>query len=163
MLKNEKLRMEIIQLYHNIPVARHEGRQKTIQLVMRNYQQPRITKYIRKYIDGYNMCLRMKNHTKILVEKLMANKISERPQTYLIVDFITKLPLVARKDTILVVCCQSCKYWTLFHFYFSYFLFILSSFLFLFYLELGFSIMSQSHNHMVIREQSRSFWNDNII
>jgi len=50
------------------------------------------------------MCLRMKNHTKILVEKLIANKISERPWTYLIVDFITKLPLVARKDVILVVC-----------------------------------------------------------
>jgi len=34
----------------------------------------------------------------------MANELLERPWTYLIVDFITKLLLVVRKDTILVVC-----------------------------------------------------------
>ena len=54
-LKNKKLRIEIIQLYYNIPVARYRGRQKTIQLIMRNYQQPEITKYIEKYVDGYNI------------------------------------------------------------------------------------------------------------
>ena len=32
------------------------------------------------------------------------SKVPERPWTYLMVDFITKLPIVARKDTILVVC-----------------------------------------------------------
>ena len=46
----------------------------------------------------------MKNRIEAPVEKLMANKILEKPQTHLIVDFITKLPLVAEKDAILVVC-----------------------------------------------------------
>jgi len=37
MLKNEKLRMEIIQLYHDILEAEHRGRWKMTELVMRNY------------------------------------------------------------------------------------------------------------------------------
>jgi len=46
----------------------------------------------------------MKNRTEELVEKLKLSKVLEKPWTYLTVDFITKLPLVAKKDTILVVC-----------------------------------------------------------
>jgi len=45
----------------------------------------------------------MKNRTEVSAEKLIANKILEKVWTYLTVDFITKLLLVAGKDTILVV------------------------------------------------------------
>jgi len=45
----------------------------------------------------------MKNRIEALVEKLKLSEIPERPWTHLIVDFITKLPLVAGKDVILVV------------------------------------------------------------
>ena len=38
------------------------------------------------------------------MEKLKLSKIPEKPWTHLMVDFITKLLLVAEKDTILVVC-----------------------------------------------------------
>jgi len=36
-LKDEKLRMEIIQLHHNILMAGYGGRRKMMELVMRNY------------------------------------------------------------------------------------------------------------------------------
>ena len=39
----------------------------------------------------------MKNRIEILAEKLMANKILEKLWIYLMVDFITKLLLVAEK------------------------------------------------------------------
>ena len=45
----------------------------------------------------------MKNRTEKLVGKLKLSKIPEKPWTHLTVDFITKLPVVAGKDTILVV------------------------------------------------------------
>ena len=45
----------------------------------------------------------MKNRTEKLAGKLKLSKIPEKPWTHLIVDFITKLPVVAGKDTILVV------------------------------------------------------------
>ena len=55
-------------------------------------------------MDGCNACQRMKNRTEVPAEKLMANKVPEKAWMYLMVDFITKLPLVAEKDVILVVC-----------------------------------------------------------
>ena len=73
------------------------------ELVIRNYWWPGITKDIEKYVDSYNVYQRMKNKTETPVEKLMVNKIQEI-ETYLTVDFITELLLVARKNVILVVC-----------------------------------------------------------
>ena len=46
--------------------------------------------------------LENKNKIEVLVGKLMTNKILEKPWTHLIVDLITKLLLVAGKNTILV-------------------------------------------------------------
>ena len=57
-----------------------------------------------KYVEKCDMCQRMKNRTEIPVGKLNLSKVSEKPWTHLMVDLITKLPLVARKDVILVVC-----------------------------------------------------------
>ena len=50
------------------------------------------------------MCQRMKNRTELPAGKLKLSKVPEKPWTYLTVDFITKLSVVARKDMILVVC-----------------------------------------------------------
>ena len=61
-------------------------------------------KDVGKYVEGCDMYQRMKNRIEVLVEKLKLSEVLEKLWTYLIVDFITKLPLVARKDTILVVC-----------------------------------------------------------
>ena len=49
------------------------------------------------------MYQRMKNRTEVLAGKLKLSKVLEKLWTYLIVDFITKLLLVARKNTILMV------------------------------------------------------------
>ena len=46
----------------------------------------------------------MKNWVEVPIGKLIANEVPEKLWTYLTVDFITKLPLVAGKNTILVVC-----------------------------------------------------------
>ena len=49
------------------------------------------------------MCQRMKNRMEIPTEKLKLSKVPKKLWKHLTVDFITKLPLVARKDVILVV------------------------------------------------------------
>ena len=46
----------------------------------------------------------MKNKMEAPAEKFITNEVLEKLWTHLIVDFITKLPLVVEKDTILVVC-----------------------------------------------------------
>jgi len=51
-----------------------------------------------------DMCQRMKNRMEVSIGKLKLSEVLEKPWTHLMVDFITKLPLVAEKDAILVVC-----------------------------------------------------------
>ena len=57
-----------------------------------------------KYVNDYDLCQRMKNKTEVSAGKLKLSEVPEKPWTHLTVDFITKLPLVARKDVILVIC-----------------------------------------------------------
>jgi len=46
----------------------------------------------------------MKNRTEEMAGKLKLGEVLEKPWMYISVDFITKLPIVAGKDAILVVC-----------------------------------------------------------
>jgi len=57
-----------------------------------------------RYVEGYDLCQRMKNRMEEVVGKLKLSGVLEKLWTHLMVDFITKLPIVARKDMILVVC-----------------------------------------------------------
>jgi len=102
--KETELRAEIIQLHHNVLMAGHRGKWKTVELVTRNYWWPGVTRDIERYIEEYNLCQRMKNRTEEVVGKLRLSKVPEKPWTHLTVDFIMKLPIVAGKNTILVVC-----------------------------------------------------------
>jgi len=63
-----------------------------------------VTKDVGKYIEGCDICQRMKNRTEMPAGKLKLSEVPEKLWTYLIVDFITKLPVVVEKDVILVVC-----------------------------------------------------------
>ena len=101
--KNKELRVEIIQLHHDVPVVGHRERSKITELVIRNYWWLKVTKDIEKYVERYNMCQRIKNRIEVLVGKLMINEVPEKPQIHLTADFIAKLLLVAEKDVILVV------------------------------------------------------------
>jgi len=55
-------------------------------------------------MEGYDLCQRIKNRMEELAGKLKLSKVLEKPWTHLTVNFITKLPVVAGKDAILVVC-----------------------------------------------------------
>ena len=101
--KKNKLQAEIIRLYHNILVEDHGGQWKIVELVTRNFWWPGVTKEIKQYMEGCDACQWNKNHTEQLVGKLMPNSIPEKPWTYILVDFITKLPLAQGYDSILVV------------------------------------------------------------
>ena len=70
---------------------------------MKNYWWPEVTRDIGKYVDSCDMCQRMKNWTKTPVEKLKSSKVLKKLWKHLTIDFITKLPLVAGKNMILVV------------------------------------------------------------
>lgn len=99
-LKDKILRVKIIQFYYDILVAKYRERWKMIKLVTNNYQWLGVIKDIRRYINGYVLYQRIRNYMKALIVNIIANKMLEKLWIYLIV---TKLPLVAKKDEILVV------------------------------------------------------------
>ena len=57
-----------------------------------------------RYIEECDLYQIIKNRTEEIAGKLKLSKVLEKLWTYIIVDFIMKLPIVAGKDTILVVC-----------------------------------------------------------
>ena len=71
---------------------------------MRNYWWPEVTRDVGKYVERCDLCQRMKNRTEELAGKLKLSEVPKRLWSHLTVDFITKLPVVAGKDAILVVC-----------------------------------------------------------
>jgi len=102
--KDVELRAEIIWLHHDVLAAEHRGQWKTIELVTRNYWWPGVMRDVGRYIEGCDLCQRMKNRMEEVAGKLKLSEVLEKPWTHLTVDFITKLPVVAEKDAILVVC-----------------------------------------------------------
>ena len=109
MPKDEELRVEVIQLYYDRLAVGHRGRWKTVELVTRNYWWPGVTRDMGRYVEGCDLCQRMKNRAEELAGKLKLGEVPEKPWTHLTVDFITKLLVVAGKDAILVVCDQLSK------------------------------------------------------
>jgi len=59
MPKDKKLRVEIIWLYYDIPVAGHGERWKITELVIRNYWWSGVTKDVGKYMNSCNRCQRI--------------------------------------------------------------------------------------------------------
>ena len=102
--KNEKLRVEIIWLHHDTPIAGYGGQWKTIELVTRNYWWPGMTKEVKQYIEGCDQCQKMKNRVEMPAGKLKPNQIPEKLWQYISVNFIIKLPVSKDHDSILVVC-----------------------------------------------------------
>jgi len=103
MPKDDKLRVEIIRLHHDIPVGGHRGQWKMVELVTQNFWWPGVTKEVKQYVEGYNACQRNKNRTEQPAGKLMPNSIPKKPWAHISADFITKLPLAQGYDSILVV------------------------------------------------------------
>ena len=75
--KDKELRAEVIRLHHDVLAVGHRERWKTVELVIRNYWWPGVTRDVGKYVEGYDLYQRMKNRTEEPAGKL---KLSEVPQ-----------------------------------------------------------------------------------
>ena len=77
-MKDEELRAEIIWLHHDVLAAEHRSQWKMVELVTRNYWWPEITRDIRRYVEGCDLCQQMKNRTEEVVGKLKLNEVLEK-------------------------------------------------------------------------------------
>ena len=102
--KDEKLKVEIIRLHHDMPIAGHGEQWKMVELVTRNYWWPGVMREVKRYMKGCDQCQRMKNRAEMPAGKLRPNKVLEKLWQHILVDFITKLLISKGHDSILVVC-----------------------------------------------------------
>ena len=77
--KDEKLRVEIIWLHHDMLIAGHGGQWKTVKLVTRNYWWIGVTNKVKQYVEGCDQYQRMKNRAEMLAGKLRPNQVPEKP------------------------------------------------------------------------------------
>ena len=95
--KDEELRVEVIQLHHDVLAVGHGGRWKTVELVTRNYWWLGVTRDVGRYVEECDLCQRMKNRTEEPAGKLKLDKVPKKPWSYLMVDFYNKTTSSGRK------------------------------------------------------------------
>ncbi len=97
------LRLELLKIFHDSPLAGHFGTRKTIELLRRHYWWPNLKQYVKDYIRTCNVCNRAKPTRHKPYGLLCPLGVPHSPWSSLSLDFITDLPLVNSFDSVLVV------------------------------------------------------------
>src|SRR6266478_10107818 len=98
-----QLRHDLVHAHHSAAVTRHPGRWKTLELVLRNYWWPGLSRYVAKFIAGCDACNQTKTFPTQKVGKLIPNKVPDRCWQVISVDMIGELPDSKGYNAILVV------------------------------------------------------------
>jgi len=85
----------IAKLYHDTPTAGHQGAFKTIGMAKRNYWWPTMWEYLKKYMQGSNICQQNKSNTHPNKPSMqsIAPETNVQPFQTNAMNFIAKLPL----------------------------------------------------------------------
>ena len=96
---------KIVKEFHNPPTAGHPGIAQTKDLIARAYWWPKLQKDVEEYVKGCAQCQANKINTHAQKAPLHPVTMEAESQPFQIVamDFITKLPLSDRQDTILTI------------------------------------------------------------
>jgi hypothetical protein len=98
-----KLKLHLLEIFHDSPVSGHLGRAKTFELLSRHFTWPGIRKFVNHYIFNCSTCKRTKPSRQEPVGHLLPLPVPERPWSSISLDFITGLPSSDGYNSILVV------------------------------------------------------------
>jgi hypothetical protein len=96
--EDQALRLDILKLHHDTPIAGHPGREKTLELVQRSYTWPGMSTFIEEYTNRCERCARMKSSNLAPPGKLRPLELPDIPWAEVTADFTTDLPLSNRFD-----------------------------------------------------------------
>jgi transposase InsO family protein len=99
----EKLREQVLQQHHDGPRSGHPGRDKTIELVLRNYWWLELRKDAERYVAGCPQCQRIKPRCTPARTPLHPFLPPSRPWELVTLDVIGPLPLSLGFDAILII------------------------------------------------------------
>ncbi|KAF8679652.1 hypothetical protein RHS04_04614 [Rhizoctonia solani] len=103
------LRTDLLQIFHDSPLAGHPGRQQTLELVSRNYYWPGICAETYWHVDSCETCqqIRKPKYASIPPQPL---DLPTRPWQHVSYDMIVDLPEDGKNDSILVIVDSFTKY-----------------------------------------------------
>jgi hypothetical protein len=97
------IRLKILRECHDNTLAGHFGMARTHELMSRNYWWPKMNKLLREYVKSCDTCARSKAPRHRPFGLLQPLLIPSRPWGSIAMDFITDLPIVRAKNSILVM------------------------------------------------------------
>ncbi|KAF8734936.1 reverse transcriptase, partial [Rhizoctonia solani] len=103
------LRMELLWIFHNSPLAGHPGRQWTLELVSHNYYWPGIRANTYWHIDSCKICQRIWK-PKYASIPLQLLELPMCPWQHIYYNMIVDLPKDGNHDSILVIVDSFTKY-----------------------------------------------------
>jgi hypothetical protein len=95
------IKLKLLKLYHDSPIAGHQGQARTLELISRNYYWPGMKAQVNRYVESCKACQRGKGSKGHLPLKPLP--IPEKPWENIAYDFIVKLPKSQGFDSVLVV------------------------------------------------------------
>ncbi len=100
--RNNKVKLEVVKYHHDL-LAAHGGRQKTTELIQRNYHWPGMSRFIGSYVKSCTTCAKNKTSTQAPAGLLNPLSVPTAPWRSISVDFVVKLPISQGFDSIMVV------------------------------------------------------------
>jgi Integrase zinc binding domain len=97
------LQRRITEQHHDSRIGGHAGQWKMLELLMRSYWWPNMSRYVGQYCKTCDMCLRTKTQKRKPFGELLPLPIPEHPWDTTSVDFIVELPNSHGFDATMVI------------------------------------------------------------
>ncbi|QRV77082.1 Retrotransposable element Tf2 protein [Ceratobasidium sp. AG-Ba] len=102
--ENKEIRLAILEMHHDNPIAGHQGQARTLELISRRYYWPAMKQQVNRFVETCEICQRSKGHKQYAPPKPLP--IPQKPWEDIAYDFIVKLPESQGMDSILVHQCR---------------------------------------------------------
>ncbi|QRV98260.1 Retrotransposable element Tf2 protein [Ceratobasidium sp. AG-Ba] len=99
--ENKEIKLAILEMHHDNPIAGHQGQARTLELISRRYYWPAMKAQVNRFVESCEVCQRSKGHKQSAPLKPLP--IPQKPWEDIAYDFIVKLPESQGLDSILVV------------------------------------------------------------
>ncbi|KAF8676141.1 hypothetical protein RHS04_06583 [Rhizoctonia solani] len=103
------LRTDLLRIFHDSPLAGHPGRQRTLELVSRNYYWPGIRADTYWHVDSCETCQRIRKPKYASIPPQLL-ELPSRPWQHISYDMIVDLPKDGAYNSILVIVDSFTKY-----------------------------------------------------
>jgi hypothetical protein len=111
LVDDDEIHRKILRKVHDTPSRGHPGISNTWHLIDRQYEGPRLRKFIEQYIKGCAKCQEAKPKTTLKHTPLIPfnTHVEQEPFQYVSMDLITDLPKSGKYDAILTIVDQGCS------------------------------------------------------